>query len=52
MRSLRIQKQITHRDEVSIDKYLHEMSKERLLTPEQEVELGKEDQEKMTKKLN
>ncbi len=41
MRSLLIHRQITHRDEVSIDKYLHEISKEALLTPEQEVELAR-----------
>jgi RNA polymerase primary sigma factor len=41
MRNLLIHKQITHRDEVSIDKYLHEISKEELLTPEQEVELAR-----------
>ena len=41
MRNLLIHNEITHRDEVSIDKYLHEISKEELLTPEQEVELGK-----------
>ncbi len=40
MRNLLIHRQITNRDEVSIDKYLHEISKEALLTPEQEVELA------------
>ncbi len=41
MRNLLIHKQITTRDEVSIDKYLHEISKEALLTPEEEVELAR-----------
>ena len=41
MRNLLIHKQITNRDEVSIDKYLHDIGKEELLTPEQEVELAK-----------
>ncbi|MCF8336092.1 MAG: RNA polymerase sigma factor RpoD/SigA [Bacteroidales bacterium] len=41
MRNLYIDKQITHREELSVDKYLHEISKEELLTPEEEVELAK-----------
>lgn len=41
MRSLKIHKQITNRDEVSVDKYLHEIGKEELLTPEEEVELAR-----------
>ena len=41
MRSLHIHKQITNRDEVSIDKYLNDIGKEDLLTPEQEVQLAR-----------
>ncbi len=39
-------KKITNRDEVSIDKYFHEISKEDLLTPEEEVKTDEENQEK------
>ena len=39
MRQLRISQQITNRDDLSLDLYLHEISKERLLTVEEEVKL-------------
>jgi len=42
MRQLKISKQVTNRDELSIDKYLHEISKYELLTVEQEVEYARE----------
>jgi len=41
MRSLLIHKQLTTRDEASIDKYFHDISKVELLTPEEEVELAR-----------
>ncbi len=41
MRQLKISKQVTNRDTLSLDKYLHEIGKIELLTPEQEVELAK-----------
>ncbi len=41
MRQLKISKQITNRDTYSLDKYLQEIAKEELLTPEQEVELAR-----------
>ncbi len=40
MRQLKITKQITNRDTASLDKYLHDISKEGLITAEQEVELA------------
>jgi RNA polymerase primary sigma factor len=41
MRQLKIIKQVTHRDDLSVDKYLHEISKEDLLSTEQEVEMAR-----------
>ncbi len=42
MRQLKISKQVTNRDELSIDKYLHEISKYELLSVEQEVDYARE----------
>jgi RNA polymerase primary sigma factor len=41
MRQLKISKQVTNRDTLSLDKYLHEIGKIELLSPEHEVELAK-----------
>ena len=41
MRQLKITKQVTNRDTVSLDKYLHEIGKVGLLSAEKEVELAK-----------
>ncbi|RKX18094.1 MAG: RNA polymerase subunit sigma, partial [Candidatus Zixiibacteriota bacterium] len=41
MRQLKITKQVTNRDDLSIDKYLHEISKYELLTVEEEVALAR-----------
>jgi len=41
MRQLKIIKQVTNREALSVDKYLHEISKEDLLTADQEVELAR-----------
>lgn len=41
MRQLKISKQVTNRDTMSLDKYLHEIGKIELLSPEFEVELAK-----------
>ena len=41
MRQLKIIKQVTNRDTPSLDKYLHEIGKEDLITAEEEVELAK-----------
>jgi RNA polymerase primary sigma factor len=56
MRQLKITKQVTNRESVSLDKYLQDISKEELITAEEEVELAQRiragDQwalEKMTK---
>ncbi len=40
MRQLKITKQVTNRETISLDKYLHEISKEGLITADQEVELA------------
>lgn len=41
MRQLKITKQVTNRDTQSLDKYLHEIGKEDLLTADEEVELAR-----------
>ena len=41
MRQLKISKQVTNRDTLSLDKYLHEIGKVELLSAEKEVELAK-----------
>jgi len=41
MRQLKISKQVTNRDTLSLDKYLHEIGKVELLTADKEVELAK-----------
>lgn len=41
MKQLKIIKQVTNRDSLSLDKYLHEISREELLSGEKEVELAK-----------
>lgn len=41
MRQLKITKSITNRNSDSLEKYLHDISKEDLITPEEEVELAK-----------
>lgn len=40
MRQLKITKQLTNRDSKSIDKYLSDVSKEEMITPEMEVQLA------------
>jgi len=40
MRQLKITKQLTNRDSKSIDKYLSDVSKEEMITPEEEVSLA------------
>ena len=41
MRQLKITKQVTNRDTQSLDKYLHEIGKEDLLTADEEVDLAR-----------
>jgi RNA polymerase primary sigma factor len=41
MRQLKIAKQVTNRDNLSLDKYLHDIGKVELLSAEKEVELAK-----------
>ena len=40
MRQLKIKKQVTNRETISLDKYLHDISKEPLITAEEETELA------------
>lgn len=41
MRQLRIEKQVTNRETIALDKYLHEIGRYKLLTTEEEVELAR-----------
>lgn len=41
MKQLNIAKQVTNREEISLDKYLHEIGRADLITAEEEVELAK-----------
>jgi len=41
MRQLKISKQVTNRETISLEKYLHEISKIELISPEEEVELAR-----------
>jgi RNA polymerase primary sigma factor len=41
MRQLKINKSITYRENVSINKYLNEISKKQMISPEEEIELAK-----------
>jgi RNA polymerase primary sigma factor len=41
MRQLKISKQVTNRETQSLDKYLQEIGKVDLITPEEEVELAR-----------
>ena len=41
MRQLNITKQVTNRETVSLDKYLHDIGKVELITAEEEVELAR-----------
>lgn len=56
MRQLKISKQLTNRDSKSIDKYLSDVSKEVMITADQEVELAKRikqgDDEALNKLVN
>ena len=40
MRQLKITKSITNRESASLDKYLQEIGREELVTPDEEVELA------------
>ncbi len=41
MRQLKINKSITSRDDASLDKYLHEIAKEKMISIEEEIDLAK-----------
>ena len=40
MRQLKITQSITNRESASLEKYLHDISKEQMITPQEEVELA------------
>jgi len=56
MRQLKITKQVTNRETPSLDKYLHEIGKVRLLTADEEVKLAKRirqgDEKSLTELIN
>ncbi len=52
MKQLKIQHQITNRDSISLDKYLQDISKLELLTPEEEVTLARRIKEGDEEALN
>ncbi len=52
MRQLKITKQVTNRESLSVDKYLYEISKVDLITAEEEVELAKRIKDGDRKALN
>ncbi|HNV96013.1 MAG TPA: sigma-70 factor domain-containing protein, partial [Bacteroidales bacterium] len=56
MRQLKISKQVTNRDNPSLDKYLHEIGKMDLLSVDEEVDLARRiregDQEAFNKLVN
>ncbi len=52
MRQLKIIKQVTNRETVSLDKYLHEIGKVDLLTPDEEVTLARKLKEGDAEALN
>ena len=56
MRQLKITKQVTNRETPSLDKYLHEIGKVRLLTADEEVKLAKKirqgDEKALTELIN
>ncbi|MBU0763501.1 MAG: RNA polymerase sigma factor RpoD/SigA [Bacteroidetes bacterium] len=56
MRQLKITKQVTNRDALSLDKYLHDIGKEELISVEEEIELAKRikqgDDEALNKLIN
>ena len=41
MKQLKISKQVTNRESISLDKYLHEIAKYELISPEQEADLSR-----------
>ena len=41
MRQLRIEKQVTNRETIALDKYLHEIGRYKLVTADEEVELAR-----------
>lgn len=52
MRQLKITKQVTNRETISLDKYLQEIGREELITPEMEVELARKIKEGDQKALD
>jgi len=52
MRQLKITKQVTNRDSIAVDKYLHEISKYDLITLDEEIELSERIKQGDTEALN
>ena len=52
MRQLKITKQVTNRDTPSLDKYLQEIGRVDLISPEEEVILAQKNQDRVILKLS
>ncbi len=51
MRQLRISKSITNRESESLEKYLQEIGRVEMISPEEEVQIGKTDKTRRSKSI-